>query len=192
MPINTRAYLADATWERPLRLTRLDVFVRAAGGNGSSARGGGGGSALVRQSIPLQDIPESVSVMVGQQGGASSFGDLICQGGESGANGGTGGYGPFRGGSGKHGAGDSVTMVPISLVAGGGGGGGTGGISGLDLRSGSDPLWPEWIQSGRGGGLNQDGEWPAGGGGRGSTIGGAGVVTLIEYLSETDPISMEA
>lgn len=191
MPVNSRVYLADDVWVRPKRLARLDVVVRAAGGNGAPAMGGGGGSALERRSIPLQDIPDEVPVTVGQQGGPSAFGELVCQGGKSGAAGGGGGYGPFRGGAGSSGTGQSVTMAPISMIAGGGGGGSTGGKSGLDLRSGAGPLWPEYIQSGRGGGTNQNGEWPAGGGGRGTTLGGAGVVTVVEYLSETDPIEWE-
>lgn len=184
------------------------------------AGGGGGGAVRTLRRIPAADLPDSVAVVVGvggaqtatapagdwawnsgNDGGDSSFGDILRAeggggGGPGGPNGqligGTGGMSVMRGGTGGAlgAAGESVSSGVISLLAGGGGGGsggnnsggagGSGGASGFVPQGWEYPQFWQVLQSGGGapGGtvaspIRTPG-FPAGGGAGGYGGGGPG------------------
>lgn len=95
-----------------------------------------------------RNVPAVVEIVVGvggtngEDGGNSSFWDVIANGGSGADNGGAGGLATMRGGAGGLNGADgvSVTSTPIRLLAGGGGGAGLGkrgGTSGPSLARGN-------------------------------------------------------
>jgi hypothetical protein len=187
------------------------------------AGGGGGGAARTERRINASQLPATVDVIVGQggaqtayadtgdwqwkwgnDGGESSFGDILRAAGGSGGGrqleenvnwnvGGSGGLSVMRGGNGgAYGAldGQSVTSGVVTLLAGGGGGGaggpnaggngGSGGSSGMVPQGWEYPEFWKVLQSGGGapGGTVatpiRTPGFPAGGGGGGFGGGGPG------------------
>lgn len=196
-------FTSSGLWIKPERLVHIRLVVAGAGGGGhttSPGGGGGGGAAVQSRWIAASELPETVDVLVGQsaiaaEGGGSAFLDYRAPGGQPGtaAAGGAGGIAPWRGGDGGAPGqwGESVSLLPIHLLAGGGGGAGSGdtwgGASGMNIRAdgtttSAAPLFAAGVlQCGHGGSRdnNQSPQWPAGGGGVGQA-GAAGVVTVIE------------
>jgi hypothetical protein len=156
---HTIVFTADGLYYPPTGLRSLQVILRGAGG-GAGKGGGGGGAAVATRKIGGTDLTRTggvydpVEVVVGAggaggttgaPGGASSFGDLVCPGGEGGTADGmvaaVGGCSVMRGGAGGSQAlpnGGDTSSGPVRLLAGGGGGGypggpglGRGGASGL-------------------------------------------------------------
>ncbi len=187
-------------WTPPSGCYQFDLILRGAGGGGNQAAGGGGGAAVDRFMVFARNIPDVVEIVVGaggtngQDGGSSSFWDVIANGGSGADNGGAGGLATMRGGAGGLSGTDgvSVTSSPIRLLAGGGGGAGLGkrgGSSGPFTGPGESPafIW-ETSQSGGGGNPGMPGGFPAGGGGCGFGSGADGCVTIVEYmLGEYEP-----
>lgn len=191
---NLYTYTASGVWTKPPRLIAIDVILRGAGGAGTSSSGGGGGAAVERRRIPAPDLEDTIEFVVGaagsggQNGGDSSFGDLLtAAGGKGGANGRAGGFSYMPGGTGGLSGqpGETVTSGIVRLLAGGGGGAGansTGGGSGLTPGAWSPQRLWQVSMSGGGGNSGGPGGFPAGGGGAGAR-GAAGLVTVIEYIS---------
>lgn len=202
---NVRIFTENGTWTKPERLVHVRVVIAGAGGGGhttSPGGGGGGGAAVQSKWIAASQLPDTVQVTVGQsaigsEGGSSSFLDYRAPGGKRGtaSAGGAGGLAPWRGGDGGAPGqwGESVSLLPIHLLAGGGGGAGSGGTwggaSGMNIRedgttTSAAPLFAAGVlQCGHGGSRdnNQTPQWPAGGGGV-MQEGAAGVVTVIETV----------
>ena len=200
---HVRVFTVSGTWTKPERLVHVRLILAGAGGGGhtlSPGGGGGGGAAVQSKWIAASELPETVDVLVGQSaigaaGGTSAFLDYRAPGGQPGtaAAGGAGGIAPWRGGAGGAPGqwGETVSLLPIHLLAGGGGGAGSGdtwgGASGMNIRedgstTSAAPLFAAGVlQCGHGGSRdnNQSPQWPAGGGGV-MQAGAAGVVTVIE------------
>lgn len=219
------------TWTKDPGTYEVDLIIRAAGGGGSlptaanaNGHGGGGGAATdLPRRIPASQIDNAVTVIVGSggsggtlsnrtggNGGASSFGDIILEGGYGATSTafGRGGYGPLKGGDGAQ-ATQSASpsrAFPVTILSGGGGGGGAGNGNGgaagtteggLSGAVGVSPnLWQQCRSGSGGGGYKSGGTpghggFPAGGGGGGFSSanglnpggnGAHGCVTVLEYI----------
>lgn len=209
---SVHVFTADGLWHKPARLVHVRLILAGAGAGGygppgwiDSASGGGGGAAVQSEWIRASELPDTVEVVVGgsarnTDGGDSRFLDFRAPGGTVGAqwnDPGRGGLAPWRGGDGgaPNQDGESMSLIPITMLAGGGGGAGSGGAWGgqsggnflIDgSQSGTAPLlMPGLLQCGPGGSIHQPATWPAGGGGA-MQAGAAGVVTVIEttYVME--------
>jgi hypothetical protein len=185
--------------------------------------GGGGGAVRTQRRIAAFQLPDTVPVTVGtggaapatppstdgswtpgNNGGDSSFHDIIARGGRGGGfalasdtpeitSGGAGGYAVYIGGTGgAQGAAGQSTSTGILggvdlLGAGGGGGSGSGYVGGSGLPAygaggasnkvpagTSNPTFWQWCQSGGGGHGGGFGGFPSGGGGGGDGGGQVG------------------
>jgi hypothetical protein len=166
---NRTAYPSgSATWVKPSGAKSVQITLISGGGGGGSGQkgptgsnrgsgGGGAGGGHVTMTVRAEDLPSSVTVLIGAggaggaarttdgngttgtRGGSSKFGDLTCFGGGAGAGGATAGAGggttAQSGNSG--GAGSPTTTgttgVPssntVATAPGGAGGGGGGGLA---------------------------------------------------------------
>lgn len=115
----TEVFTSSGTWTKPATGTMAFVQMWAGGGNGTGAnnRGGGGGGAYDEFWVPLDLLPSSVSVTIGQggpvggsaqAGGNTSFGDKTVYGGGGGQSGTTTSAG---GGGGRMGAGENASTA---------------------------------------------------------------------------------
>ena len=202
-------FTTSQTWTVPGGATWLWVEVVGAGASGaantaSNSSSGGSGGQCVRTLLRAQDVPASVSVVVGaggapvsgsvvgNDGGDSAFGDVSAYGGRGGmrANGQTlpKTYATLSSVAlvdGLHDAGASAYTAETRTTYGGGGGGGYSvtGIRGVSKFHGDGGLG-RWDNAD---GHSDDGEFPGGGGGgrgyatsalRMSGAGAAGVVRV--------------
>lgn len=169
--LNMQVFNSSGTFTVPARVTKCNVLVVAAGGNGGSAQGGGRGgtggfggaaSKLVTGLTPLSTISVTVGASNSQ---SSSFGVHVSAtgGGTGGAS--TGGTDGGNGGNGVGAGGDLNYYNNINLgVAAGQVGPNSNGANGIGLGSG-----------GSGGNSNA-----AGGATRGGGAGAPGIV-IVEW-----------
>lgn len=182
-------------------------------GTGNGYGGGAGGASKTQRRIAARDLPATVAVTIGPagvggnsssrngtDGGDCLFGTFLRVGGGKGArttSAGVGGEGIYRGGNGGNpgSAGQSKPLRPsdyLSAPGGGAGGGSTGGSSGAVPPNTSLPILWQTTQSGGGGNSGTSGGMPGGGGGGGQApsvpagSGGAGCITVIEYLYDEE------
>jgi hypothetical protein len=173
------AYVAPATWTKPVGLKAVKVTVVGSGGNGGGSTatapapggrgGGGGGGGAAIEYLPAASIPGPVAVTAGA--GTNSFG-AFC----SATAGGNGGNGTSPGGSGAGGAGGTGSGGQVNLSGSQGYGIDIG--SDLTCSGGTSQLFSglRFIDTGTSG-LNGLPNNAIGGGGTGATVRNAGTGT---------------
>ncbi|ALO45170.1 DUF6701 domain-containing protein [Pseudohongiella spirulinae] len=211
-PYTVHVFNSNGTFTPPAGLTSLDVLVVGGGGGGGSTYGGGGGAGGLRWETGVTVNQPSYNVVIGaggaggngitttndpsgngQNGGDSSFGSIVAEGGGygqggaqstgSGGDGGSGGGGggittgsARPGGNGTVGQGNdggdgNGSTGNNNRSGGGGGGAGAAGANGTNGAGGDGGIGSDFSAV-FGTGVGDSG-WFAGGGGGGKRSGGS-------------------